>query len=84
MKYNLSLADAKRLYDIMNETKSIPSAFTYAIEINIPNIPKCPTCNSTNIEKISFTKKAIGGVMFGLLSSNIRNTMHCKNCGAKW
>ena len=48
------------------------------------NTPHCPTCNSTNVEKISLTKKAVGGAAFGLFSSNIRNTMHCKNCGAKW
>lgn len=48
------------------------------------NIPKCPTCNSTNIEKISLTKKAVGGALFGLFSSDVRKTMHCKNCGYKW
>ena len=48
------------------------------------NVPKCPTCNSTNIEKISLTKKAVGGALFGLFSSDVRKTMHCKNCGAKW
>ena len=48
------------------------------------NKPHCPTCGSTNIEKISFGKKAFGGAMFGIFSSDVRNTMHCKNCGAKW
>lgn len=48
------------------------------------NLPKCPTCNSTNIEKISIGKKAVGGFMFGLFSSDVRKTMHCKNCGYKW
>lgn len=48
------------------------------------NHPKCPTCGSTNIEKISLTKKALGGIAFGLFSSDVRNTMHCKNCSAKW
>lgn len=48
------------------------------------NVPKCPTCNSTNIEKISLTKKAVGGALFGLFSSDVRKMMHCKNCGAKW
>lgn len=48
------------------------------------NRPKCPTCGSTNIEKISVAKKAFGGAMFGLFSSDVRNSMHCKNCGAKW
>ena len=48
------------------------------------NKPKCPTCGSTNVEKISFGKKAVGGALFGLLSSDVRKSMHCKNCGYKW
>lgn len=48
------------------------------------NISKCPTCGSSNIEKISLGKKAVGGALFGLFSSDVRKTMHCKNCGAKW
>ena len=48
------------------------------------NIPKCPTCGSTNIEKISTTKKAFGFVAVGVFSSNFGKTMHCKNCGYKW
>lgn len=48
------------------------------------NIPKCPTCGSTNIEKISIGKKAFGGMMFGIFSSDVRKSMHCKNCGCKW
>ena len=48
------------------------------------NTPKCPTCGSTNIEKISAGKKAIGFVAVGVFSSNLGKTMHCKNCGYKW
>lgn len=48
------------------------------------NRPKCPTCGSHSIEKISVSKKAFGGAMFGLFSSDVRNTMHCRCCGAKW
>ena len=48
------------------------------------NIPKCPTCGSTNIEKISTTKKAVGFVAVGIFSSNFGKTMHCKQCGYKW
>lgn len=48
------------------------------------NIPKCPTCGSANVEKISLGKKAFGSVMFGLFSSDVRKTMHCKNCDYKW
>lgn len=47
-------------------------------------IPKCPTCGSPDVEKISLTSKVVGGALFGLFSSNVRKTMHCKNCGYKW
>lgn len=48
------------------------------------NIPKCPVCNSTNIEKISLGKKAKGSFLFGFFSSDVRNQMHCKDCGYKF
>lgn len=48
------------------------------------NRPKCPTCGSTNIQKISVRKKIGGSMLFGIFSSDVRNTMHCKDCGAKW
>lgn len=48
------------------------------------NHPKCPTCGSTNIEKISLGKKAVGGALFGIFSSNVRKSMYCKSCGYKW
>ena len=41
-------------------------------------------CGSKNVSKISLTSKAVGGAMFGLFSSNIRNTFKCNNCGYKW
>ena len=47
-------------------------------------LPRCPTCGSINVSKISLTSKAVGGAMFGLFSSNIRNTYKCNNCGYKW
>ena len=46
--------------------------------------PKCPTCGSTNVRNISLISKIVGAKTFGLFSSNVRNTMHCKNCGYKW
>lgn len=48
------------------------------------NIPKCPTCQSTNIENISGTQRFITTGLFGLASSDVGKTMHCKNCGYKW
>ena len=46
--------------------------------------PKCPTCGSYNVRKISLGSKAVGGAMFGLFSSDIRNTYRCDQCGYKW
>lgn len=48
------------------------------------NIPHCPNCNSTNIQKISMTSRAISGLTFGILSSNIGKTYQCNNCKYKW
>ena len=48
------------------------------------NKPKCPTCGSTNIEKISITKKAVGAFGFGLFSKTARSQFYCKDCGYKW
>lgn len=48
------------------------------------NKPKCPTCGSTNIKKISGTKRWLSTGLFGLASSNIGKSMCCQNCGYKW
>ena len=60
------------------ERINLPSSYKHK------NTPKCPTCGSTNIEKISAGKKAIGFVAVGIFSSNLGKTMHCKQCGYKW
>lgn len=51
---------------------------------NSINIPKCPTCSSTNIRKISTTRKVAGAIGFGLLSKTAKSQFECKNCGYKW
>lgn len=48
------------------------------------NNPKCPTCQSTNIKKISVTKKVTHGLMFGVLSKTAFSQFECCNCGYKW
>lgn len=48
------------------------------------NVPRCPTCGSTNIKKISGTKRWVTTGMFGLGSSNVGKTMQCNSCGYKW
>ena len=60
------------------ERLNLPSSYTPK------NTPKCPTCGSTNVEKISTTKKTVEFVAVGVFSSNFGKTMHCKNCGYKW
>ena len=60
------------------ERLNLPSSYTPK------NTPKCPTCGSTNVEKISIGKKAIGFIAVSVFSSNFGKTMHCKNCGYKW
>ena len=56
----------------------------YILNKTLENVPRCPTCNSTKVEKISTTKRWVSTGLFGLASSNIGKTMHCKNCGYKW
>lgn len=48
------------------------------------NLPKCPTCQSTNVRKISVTKRAAHGVAFGILSNTARSQFECLNCGMKF
>ena len=48
------------------------------------NVPKCPTCGSTNIRKISASRKMLGAIGFGLLSKTARSQWECSNCGNKW
>lgn len=48
------------------------------------NVPHCPTCGSTNIQKISDTKRWLTTGLFGLASSDVGKTMVCKKCGYKF
>ena len=50
----------------------------------VQNTPHCPTCGSTNIQKISDTKRWLTTGLFGLASSDVGKTMVCKKCGYKW
>lgn len=48
------------------------------------NVPKCPTCGSTNVHKISSSKKALGFITVGIFSSNFGKSYECENCKYKW
>lgn len=46
--------------------------------------PRCPTCGSTNIQKVSVSGRAIGGLIFGGLSVEGRAQFFCKDCKYQW
>lgn len=85
---NCGLADAKNIIEKIIETKIIPPVLILkqqkSTKIEEKSVPKCPTCGSTNIQKISSTKRWLSTGLFGLASSNIGKNMCCKNCGHKW
>lgn len=85
---NCGLKDAKDVIDKILETNEIPKVLILQQqESSKPkedNRPKCPTCGSTNIQKISGTKRWFSTGLFGLASSDIGKSMVCKKCGYKW
>ncbi len=76
----------KRKYDSNNGLNAIKDSnrTNNAQKNTMTNMPKCPTCNSTNVKRISGTRRWISAGLFGLASSNIGKTMECRNCGYKW
>ena len=59
--------------------------------INLPssykpkNIPKCPICQSTNLSKITNTRKAGKIALFGIFGAgDLGKTWKCNNCGSKF
>ncbi len=48
--------------------------------------PKCPICGSTNIKKITLTKKVVKTAAFGILGAmdDAGKTWKCSNCGSKF
>ena len=94
--YQFSFGDYFEIYNISNDAQFIlqmiklknENPIDYQLKLKqfhqTDQKPKCPTCGSTNIGKISVGKKIGGSMLFGIFSSDVRNTIHCKNCGAKW
>lgn len=78
---------SKKLADIIIETEQIPNEFNGIIEPNIPVVdkPHCPICNSTDLSKISATKKAAKIAAFGIFGMGDNGkTWKCNNCGSKF
>lgn len=80
MKCNLSLTDAKKLYDIINETKVIPDNFQCDTITNVSNnnTPKCPKCSSTNIQLV----KRKWSPLMGFMTNKVDRI--CVNCKHKF
>ena len=77
--YSIDIMEAKKLV-----LKYHPIEQQNNTKIEEKSVPKCPTCGSTNIQKISGTKRWLSTGLFGLASSDIGKNMCCKNCGHKW
>lgn len=78
--FNLKIAQFKQTV-----TKQEPEFdFSFMKDMQLSNTPKCPTCGSTNIKKISATKRWVGTGLFGIASSDMGKTMQCEKCGYKW
>lgn len=58
----------------------IPSSYQNSTSKQPSNQVHCPYCNSTNVNKISSTKKTISIIGFGILSNKIGKQWHCNNC----
>lgn len=49
------------------------------------NVPKCPICGSTNLKKITATRKILKVGLFGRLGTgDLGKTYQCCKCGAKF
>lgn len=44
----------------------------------------CPTCGSTEVERVSFTTKAVDVWAFGLFGNKRNKQFKCKNCKYMW
>ena len=78
--FNLKIAQFKQSYETVEFARIQAKNSSESNTIK----PKCPTCGSTNIKKISATKRWVGTGLFGLASSDLGKTMQCDECGYKW
>ena len=74
----------KEAIDFINEYKPDDTVNKQQIQRQETLKPHCPTCGSTDIQKISGTKRWFSTGLFGLASSDIGKSMCCKKCGYKW
>lgn len=83
------IAKTFKLCEIIAKTEKVPEEYNdnYTMDIyeqekqiTQASKPKCPICSSTNVNRISSTKKAMSIIGFGILSNKIGKQWHCNNC----
>lgn len=90
---NAVKSDAKHIYNLSIWDKILPNRYNEVqsnknncVKNNIVlNVPKCPICQSTNLSKITATKKAMKIAAFGIFGMGDNGkTWKCHNCGSKF
>lgn len=85
IKTNCSIDEVNKIKELIESEGGTIQIIPYnSTQEKTINIPKCPTCQSTNIRRISGTKKAASIIGFGILSNNLGKTYECLNCKYKW
>lgn len=91
-KYNCDFDDARMVCDYIIDGTLPPSnlspqeqSYNNAVAQEWLNKPKCPICQSTNLSKISTTKKVAKIAAFGVFGMGDNGkTWKCNNCGSKF
>ena len=66
--------------EVVNEKKTEEYMHNISMVSKAKNQVHCPYCNSTNVNKISGSKKAASIIGFGILSNKIGKQWHCNSC----
>lgn len=84
IEYELKMSQFRTQYEQHQSIRKSQQMLNNTQGQQTSNRPKCPTCGSTNIQKISATRKAMGAIGFGLLSKTARSQFECLDCKCKW
>lgn len=83
-KMDQELAEFHCKQSLENLNKNIKKMQKESDKLN--HTPKCPICGSSNIRKITITKRAVKTATFGVLGAvdDAGKTWQCNNCGSKF
>lgn len=72
-------------FDTSEHQEKLKQIAKFTSQKSSENIPKCPICGSTNLKKITGTRKAMKIGLFGLFGAgDLGKTYQCGQCGAKF